>query len=97
MLTRTSSLLSSASRKRLLSNLQRSSFSSLASSSTKNNKIVDLRSDTLTAPSEPMLQSMLTAQTGDDVFGEDPTVIELQNYMANLFGKEAGLFTPTGT
>jgi threonine aldolase len=59
--------------------------------------MVDLRSDTLTSPSPDMLQSVLTARTGDDVFGEDPTVLELEEYTANLFGKERGLFVPTGT
>jgi len=44
-----------------------------------------------------MLEAALHCRTGDDVFGEDPTVLELETYMANLFGKEAGLFVPTGT
>jgi threonine aldolase len=44
-----------------------------------------------------MLEAALTAPTGDDVLGEDPTVLELQDYVADLFGKEAGLFVPTGT
>lgn len=61
------------------------------------NKVVDLRSDTLTAPSPEMLQACVTARTGDDVFGEDPTVLELEAYTANLFGKERGLYVPTGT
>lgn len=59
--------------------------------------IVDLRSDTVTAPSRPMLEAAMVAPTGDDVMGEDPTVIELQEYMANLCGKEAALYLPTGT
>lgn len=59
--------------------------------------VVDLRSDTVTAPSRPMLQAALEAATGDDVFGEDPTVLELESYVAALFGKEKGLFLPTGT
>jgi len=59
--------------------------------------VVDLRSDTVTQPSRPMLEAALHCRTGDDVFGEDPTVLELETYMANLFGKEAGLFVPTGT
>ncbi|CAB9511666.1 Probable low-specificity L-threonine aldolase [Seminavis robusta] len=59
--------------------------------------VVDLRSDTVTAPSRPMLEAALTAPTGDDVMGEDPTVIQLQEYMADLAGKEAGLYVPTGT
>lgn len=59
--------------------------------------VVDLRSDTVTAPSPAMLQSAISAPTGDDVFGEDPTVLELEEYTANLFGKERGLYVPTGT
>jgi len=58
---------------------------------------VDLRSDTVTAPSRPMLEAALTAKTGDDVMGEDPTVLELESYMAEKCGKEAGLYVPTGT
>ncbi|XP_060063414.1 uncharacterized protein LOC132543893 isoform X2 [Ylistrum balloti] len=59
--------------------------------------IVDLRSDTLTKPTPGMRQAMATAEVGDDVFGEDPTVNELQKRCADLFGKEAALFVPTGT
>lgn len=59
--------------------------------------VIDLRSDTLTAPSRPMLETALTARTGDDVMGEDPTVLELEAHMAALCGKEAALFVPTGT
>ncbi len=59
--------------------------------------MIDLRSDTVTKPSEEMLDFMKGSQFGDDVYGEDPTVNELQEYVANLFGKEAGLFVPTGT
>jgi len=58
---------------------------------------IDLRSDTVTKPTPEMLQRMLEAETGDDVFGEDPTVNELQNCMAAYFGHEAGLFCPSGT
>lgn len=65
--------------------------------STSNVPVVDLRSDTLTAPSREMLECALTAPTGDDVFSEDPTVLELEAHMATLFGKEKGLFVPTGT
>jgi len=43
-----------------------------------------------------MLEAALQCPTGDDVFGEDPTVLELESYMAGLFGKKAGLFVPTG-
>jgi threonine aldolase len=60
-------------------------------------RVVDLRSDTVTSPSRPMLETALTARTGDDVMGEDPTVEELESYMAALFGKEKGLFVPSGT
>ena len=59
--------------------------------------IVDLRSDTLTKPSKQMLEAMLTANVGDDVFGEDPTVIKLENKIAEMFGKEAALYCPSGT
>ena len=72
-------------------------FSTTTQSNPQNHSVIDLRSDTVTAPSASMLQSVLTARTGDDVMGEDPTVHELQNYVADLFGKEAGLFVPTGT
>ncbi|XP_021374437.1 probable low-specificity L-threonine aldolase 2 isoform X2 [Mizuhopecten yessoensis] len=59
--------------------------------------VVDLRSDTLTKPTPGMRQAMANAEVGDDVFGEDPTVNELQKRCADLFGKEAALFVPTGT
>jgi threonine aldolase len=58
---------------------------------------VDLRSDTVTQPTDEMRAVMSTAQVGDDVFGEDSTVIELQERIASLLGKEAGLFVPSGT
>lgn len=58
---------------------------------------IDLRSDTLTRPTKAMLDAMFTAQVGDDVFGEDPTVNALQEKTAALFGMEAGLFCPSGT
>lgn len=59
--------------------------------------VVDVRSDTVTLPSKAMLQAATSAPLGDDVMGEDPTVLELEHYMADLFGKERGLFLPTGT
>lgn len=59
--------------------------------------IIDLRSDTVTKPTKGMLDAMMNAKVGDDVFGEDPTVIELEQKAAALFGKEAGLFCPSGT
>lgn len=60
-------------------------------------KIVDLRSDTVTKPSVEMRAAMAAAEVGDDVFGEDPTVNELQQVVARMFDKEAGLFIPSGT
>jgi len=59
--------------------------------------IVDLRSDTVTRPSEGMRRAMAAAEVGDDVFGDDPTVNRLQARAAELFGFEASLFFPTGT
>lgn len=58
--------------------------------------IVDLRSDTVTRPSEEMRRAMAAAEVGDDVYGEDPTVNKLQKRAAEMFGKEAALFVPTG-
>jgi threonine aldolase len=58
---------------------------------------IDLRSDTVTKPSKEMLECMLNAPVGDDVFGEDPTVNELEKYAAEIFGKEAALFCSSGT
>ncbi len=58
--------------------------------------ITDLRSDTVTKPSPAMREFMANAPVGDDVFGEDPTVIELQEETAALLGKEAGLYCPSG-
>jgi len=60
-------------------------------------KNIDLRSDTFTLPSKAMKEAMINAKVGDDVWGEDPTVKELEEKMANLFGKEAALFCPSGT
>ena len=59
--------------------------------------IVDLRSDTVTKPTPAMLQAMFSAQIGDDVYGEDPTVNALEEKTAAMFGMEAGLFCPSGT
>ena len=59
--------------------------------------LIDLRSDTVTRPSKDMLEAMFTAEVGDDVFDEDPTVKELEAKASSLFGKEAGLFCPSGT
>ncbi len=59
--------------------------------------MIDLRSDTVTRPSQAMLAAMTAAETGDDVWGDDPTVLRLQAVMAERAGKEAGLFFPSGT
>ena len=58
---------------------------------------IDLRSDTVTLPTPAMRQAMATAEVGDDVYGEDPTVNRLQELAASMLGKEAGLFVPSGT
>ena len=58
---------------------------------------IDLRSDTVTRPSPEMRRAMAEAEVGDDVLGDDPTVIRLQDYAADLFGKEAALYMPSGT
>jgi threonine aldolase len=58
---------------------------------------IDLRSDTVTLPTEAMLQAMASAPLGDDVFGDDPTVNRLQETAAGLLGKEAALFVASGT
>lgn len=58
---------------------------------------IDLRSDTVTRPTAAMRQAMIEAEVGDDVYGDDPTVNELQEYTANLLGFEAALFTCSGT
>ena len=59
--------------------------------------MIDLRSDTVTKPSEEMLAAMLTAETGDDVYGEDPTVNALEALAADMTGKPAALFVTSGT
>lgn len=61
------------------------------------NPLIDLRSDTVTRPTKGMLEAMLSAKVGDDVFGDDPTVIELERKAAIMFGKDAALFCPSGT
>lgn len=61
------------------------------------NEPIDLRSDTVTKPVPDMLEAMMNAEVGDDVFGEDPTVNRLQEISAEMFGHEAGLFCPSGT
>jgi threonine aldolase len=59
--------------------------------------VIDLRSDTVTRPTDAMRAAMASAPVGDDVYGEDPTVRELEERVAGLFGKAAALFTPTGS
>jgi threonine aldolase len=59
--------------------------------------VIDLRSDTVTRPTRGMLAAMASAETGDDVYGEDPTVRSLEELVAALLGHEAGLFTVTGS
>lgn len=59
--------------------------------------VIDLRSDTVTRPGKEMLDYMLKAEVGDDVFGDDPTAQFLEEKMAGMFGKEAAIFCPSGT
>jgi threonine aldolase len=59
--------------------------------------MIDLRSDTVTKPTPAMREAMLAAEVGDDVYGEDPTVNQLEGDAAAVFGREAALFVPTGT
>jgi threonine aldolase len=59
--------------------------------------MTDLRSDTVTQPTDAMRDAMFSAKLGDDVYGEDPTVNELEAMAASILGKEAGLFAPSGT
>ena len=60
-------------------------------------ELIDLRSDTVTKPSKEMMEFMFNAPVGDDVFGEDPSINELEQFAASLFGKEAGLYCSSGT
>lgn len=59
--------------------------------------VVDLRSDTISRPTKEMKEAIVNAEIGDDVYGEDPTVVKLEDKTAKLLGKEAGLFVPSGT
>src|SRR5438046_7931593 len=59
--------------------------------------VIDLRSDTVTRPTAAMRKAMAEAEVGDDVYGEDPTVRRLEERVADLLGREAALFVPTGT
>ena len=61
------------------------------------NSLIDLRSDTVTKPTAAMRRAMSEAEVGDDVYGEDPTINLLERRAAAIFGKQAGLFVPTGT
>jgi threonine aldolase len=58
---------------------------------------IDLRSDTVTLPSDAMRAAMASAPVGDDQYGEDPTVRALQERIASLLGKQAAIFVPSGT
>jgi threonine aldolase len=60
-------------------------------------KIIDLRSDTITLPTDEMRQAMYEAEVGDDVHREDPTVNRLEEMSASIMGKEAALFATSGT
>lgn len=61
-----------------------------------NTVVVDMRSDTVSQPTDEMRRAMATAAVGDDVLGEDPTTNELQQRFAKLFDKEAAIFVPSG-
>jgi threonine aldolase len=60
-------------------------------------RIIDLRSDTVTLPSDSMRQAISTADLGDDVFGEDPTINRLEQLAAKTMGKQAAMLVPSGT
>ena len=70
---------------------------SLTKKMTTENTIIELRSDTFTKPTPEMHAAIMNAAVGDDVFGEDPSVNELENKSAQMFGMEAALFCPSGT
>jgi threonine aldolase len=71
--------------------------SSKKASANMSEKVIDLRSDTVTKPSPAMRRAMAEAEVGDDVYMEDPTVNRLQARSAEMFGREAGLFVPSGS
>lgn len=71
--------------------------SRMGSSAEKGVSSIDLRSDTVTRPTLAMREAMASADVGDDVYGEDPTVLQLEARAAEIFSKEAALFVPTGT
>ena len=59
-------------------------------------KTIDLRSDTVTQPTEAMRKAIASAEVGDDVYGEDPSINRLQELAADLMSKDAALFVPSG-
>lgn len=63
----------------------------------KTSEAIDLRSDTLTRPTPGMREAMSQAPVGDDVYGEDPSILALEARVAKLLGHEAGLYCPTGS
>lgn len=72
-------------------------YQEMKTGGTGRNRMIDLRSDTVTQPSFGMRKAMAEAEVGDDVYGEDPTIMALEDRVASLLGKEAGLLMPTGT
>lgn len=72
-------------------------YQGMKSATPASNRVIDLRSDTVTQPSAGMRKAMADAEVGDDVYGEDPTVTALEERVAFLLGKEAGVLMPTGT
>jgi threonine aldolase len=76
---------------------ERVSFEDIATATARVGGKIDLRSDTVTRPTPLMRAAIANAEVGDDVFGEDPTVRQLEERVAELLGKEAALFVPTGT
>ena len=59
--------------------------------------LIDLRSDTVTQPTQQMREAIYRASVGDDIMGDDPTIRQLEELTAELFGKEAAMFLPSGT
>ncbi|CAM9771022.1 unnamed protein product [Ectocarpus sp. 12 AP-2014] len=88
---------SSSSSSRSSSRSSSSSDSTTGASRATPTAAVDLRSDTMTKPCKRLRAAMAGAEVGDDVFGEDPTVVRLENCVAYLLGKEKGLLVPSGT
>ena len=80
-----------------LSRFGRNHLDESSMSGVKKMRVVDLRSDTVTLPTEEMLDAIRTAELGDDVYGEDPTVNRLEELAARKMGKEAALLTTSGT